>query len=832
MDVFDLQAALRLDKTEYDKGLDSARDSAGKFGSLVSSTLGTAAKVGVAAIAAAAAGVVALTSKAVSSYATYEQMVGGIETLFGAQGESLEGYAALVGKSVDVVKDKYNTLMEAQTLAMENADNAYKTAGMSANKYMETITGFAAALKQSTSDEVEAAKVADVAIQDMADNANKMGTSMTSIQDAYQGFAKQNYTMLDNLKLGYGGTKEEMERLLADAEKISGIKYDISNLSDVFNAVHVIQQELGITGTTAKEAMYTIEGSANMTKAAWENVIIAIGKGEGLTDAFSNLTTAIFGDESGGGLLNNVIPRIQTVMEGIGEFIASAAPLISEKLPELVDAVVPSLLSASGSLVMALVSAMPSILGSLWESVISAMGDLYSYISSEGPNMLSAASGLFENIISAIQEKAPSIIEAGQNMLSTLISLVQEYLPVVLSFGYDMISNLVSGFVEGIPEVLPKVLDFIQQIANGLAEAAPVLIQKGFELLSKLVEGIVSAIPILIEKVPTIISTFANIINDNFPTILSMGFQLIVQLISGIVQAIPTLIANIPQIISAIVDVIEAFNWIGLGTKIITLFKNGIIGMVGAVKSAGISVYNAIRSAIQNLPSTLMNIGRTAISGLGNAISSAIGFVVSAASSVASSIVSTLRSIPGSMISIGRNIVSGLWNGISGMVGWVLNKVKGFAGTILRGIKGVLGIHSPSTVVRDEVGKMIAMGLGIGMEDNTPVSQAVNMVKKVVKGAKSAMDNITVPITTELPYNSYTGGFTSSVGLVSGGDTSSSIVDIIDYEFTRLIGLLNQYFPQFANTKILMDTGTLVGEIVPEVDSKLGNTFGHKGRRN
>lgn len=195
MDVFELQAALKLNKTEYDAGLEEAKESGKSLGSVVSSALGTAAKVGTAAIAAAAAGVVALTKKGVESYSTYEQMVGGIETLFGAQGMSLQEYAKSAGKSVDQVKTKYNTLMEAQTLALKNADNAYKTAGMSANDYMEIITSFAASLKQSTSNEVEAAKVADVAIQDMSDNANKMGTNMEDIQHAYQGFAKQNYTI-------------------------------------------------------------------------------------------------------------------------------------------------------------------------------------------------------------------------------------------------------------------------------------------------------------------------------------------------------------------------------------------------------------------------------------------------------------------------------------------------------------------------------------------------------------------------------------------------------------------------------------------------------------
>ena len=217
----------------------------GKF----SSAFGAALKVGGAAIAAGAAALGKVASEAISGYADYEQLVGGVETLF--------------ADSADVVQ--------------QYASNAFKTAGLSANEYMETVTSFSASLLQSLGgDTAKAAQVGDMAISDMADNANKMGSSMESIQNAYQGFAKQNYTMLDNLKLGYGGTKTEMERLLADASKLSGVEYNIDSLSDVYEAIHVVQEEMGITGTTAKEAYETISGSLATTKAAWSNLLVGI----------------------------------------------------------------------------------------------------------------------------------------------------------------------------------------------------------------------------------------------------------------------------------------------------------------------------------------------------------------------------------------------------------------------------------------------------------------------------------------------------------------------------------------------------------------------------
>ena len=291
-------------KSELDKAGSSAGESAGglfnaKFGTMLK---GLGKLFGTLGIGKMIADTI---SDSIQAYANYEQLVGGVETLFKESSDMVQAYAK----------------------------NAYKTAGLSANAYMETVTGFSASLLQSLGGDTEkAAKYADMAITDMSDNANKMGTSMESIQYAYQGFAKQNYTMLDNLKLGYGGTRSEMERLLKDAEKISGVKYDINNLSDVYDAIHVIQTELGITGTTAQEASTTIQGSFNAMKASWDNLLVALADPEA---DFS----AIFGEmvDSASTLLANAIPILGNLL---GEMIVKLPEAIEQLAPVLLDAIV------------------------------------------------------------------------------------------------------------------------------------------------------------------------------------------------------------------------------------------------------------------------------------------------------------------------------------------------------------------------------------------------------------------------------------------------------------------------------------------------------------
>ena len=343
MDVFDLVAKIRLDDSEYESGIGKAKGTFSSLASGVKTGLATVAKVGAAAVSAGVAGVAALTKMGVEGYAQYEQLVGGVETLF----------------------------KESQDIVMGYAKSAYKTAGMSANDYMETVTSFSASLIQSLNgDTAKAAEVGNMAITDMSDNANKMGTSIEMIQNAYQGFAKQNYTMLDNLKLGYGGTKEEMQRLIDDANRVKEANGEMADLSidsfaDVAEAIHIIQTEMGITGTTSREAASTIEGSLAMMKGAWQNLVV------GMADENANMEVLINNFvESVATAAQNLLPRIEQTLVGIAQLITALAPVIAEALPVLVESVLPALLAAGVSLVVAIVNGVITALPGLYTALL------------------------------------------------------------------------------------------------------------------------------------------------------------------------------------------------------------------------------------------------------------------------------------------------------------------------------------------------------------------------------------------------------------------------------------------------------------------------------
>ena len=639
--------------------------------------LGSIAKGGLAVIGGAATGVVTafgvMTKKALDSYASLEQNIGGVETLFKNSSQSV----------------------------IDNAKRAYKTAGLSANAYMETVTSFSASLLQSLGgDTKKAADYADRAIIDMSDNANKMGTSMELIQNAYQGFAKQNYTMLDNLKLGYGGTKEEMQRLVQDASKMIdvqkelGLTVDGSSLSfgNIVNAISVMQKHMGIAGTTSEEASETISGSVSAMKGAFDNFLNGTGSPKELAET--------------------MVTAGKNVIKGLSEIV----PRLLETLPEVKNLIQENLVqSFSGDTVQRMVESGNNIVMSLLTGMLDSVSD---------------------------------ILPVALSLIQFIAEAVTTNVPILLQKGYEILQNLINGFVEAIPEALPKILDFIQGIGDKISEAAPGLIQKGFELLQKLVEGIVAAIPILIEKVPQIVTTFANVINDNFPTILAKGVQLLGQLALGILQAVPDLISHIPDIVQAIVAVFTAYNWLSLGKNIITFFKNGITSMISAVTSAAENVQNGIINTIENLPSTLSNLGKNAVSKLANAIASGISNIVGIAKNIVSGIKNAFTSF--NWGSIGSNIIKGIANGIAGAVGGLVNAAINAAKSAFNAAKEALGIHSPSRLFRDKIGKMMALGMGIGFEENMPVEkmegQLNNAMKALQKTSISATANI--PATT------------------------------------------------------------------------------------
>jgi hypothetical protein len=496
MKLFELFATIGLDSSEFDKGVNDATNKGKSLSSSIGSGLATAAKVGGAAIAAAAAGVGALTKASLENYAQYEQLVGGVETLFKSNASTVLAYA----------------------------ENAYKTAGLSANQYMETVTSFSASLLQSLGGDTEAAtKYADMAITDMSDNANKMGTSMEMIQNAYRGFAKSNYTMLDNLALGYGGTKEEMQRLLADAEKLSGQKFDLSSYADIVDAIHVVQTEMGITGTTAKEASTTIQGSVSSMKSAWQNLVTAFGdENANLDEYMGNFVDSIVT------VGKNVIPRLQTILPRLVEGITGLANALIPMLPPIIETLLPSVVEGAIAIVNGVVAILPQIL-------------------------------------TVIAGAMPQVIDA---MLTIL--------PQLITAGLEIIVALSQGIIASLPQLFPAAIDAVMAIVDTLLDNIDLLIDTGIEFIFALTDGLIDALPKLIAKMPEIIVKIVKAIIDNLPKIILAGVQLILKLIEGIVKSIPDIIKAILQLISDLITTFKNTDWAKVGKDLIDEIWSGL----------------------------------------------------------------------------------------------------------------------------------------------------------------------------------------------------------------------------------------------------------------
>lgn len=573
----------------------TAKEESGKIEKAVNKTGVIASKVGKAAIigaTAAATAIGTITKFVIQHYAEYEQLAGGVETLFGAQGMSLKKYAQSIGQTVEQARGKYDQLIQAQTEVMNNAKVAYKTAGMSANDYMNTITSFAAALKQSTANETEAAKVANQTVIDMADNANKMGTNMEDIQNAYQGFSKQNYTMLDNLKLGYGGTKSEMERLLQEAEKLTGIHYDINNLSDVYNAIHEIQKNLGITGTTAKEAMKTIDGAMKMTKASWDNLLT------GLADPKQAVGPLISEFAKSLGILaKNVTPKIKEVFDALPNALIQITPQLMNMIIDLA----PSLILAAINLVAGLIGALPGIISPIFSQLSSLIG-----------------SGMIDKIGQSISSNMPTLISKGLDMLLQFSQAVLTYLPVLVGMGMKLIFYLVQGLMSALPTLISKVPTIIANLADAFSNSAQTIFAWGVKIIAEIIKGLVMSIPSLIANIPKIIyAIFAvwnainwwnlgkGLINGIKNGITSMGGSLT----STAKNLFESLKNSVSNIFNNIKKVIESPIF-GAKTKVLAIIgelQNGVRVGFNFIKSHASSVWNGIKNAIMSPMSTAAN---------------------------------------------------------------------------------------------------------------------------------------------------------------------------------------------------------------------------------
>ncbi len=538
------------------ESMKDATNSASKMSSVMKGIGSSAIKVGkglAVAGAAAATAVTALVSKSVGAFADYEQLTGGVETLFGVGGRSVEEYAQSVGKSVSDIQGKYDSLMSAQNVVLENANKAYMTAGMLANEYMDTVTGFSASLISSLGgDTNKAADYANSALVDMSDNANKMGTDMESIKNAYQGFAKQNYTMLDNLKLGYGGTQEEMKRLLSDAEKLTGQRYDISSFADITQAIHAIQTQMDITGTTAKEASTTISGSWGSLKAAFQNVLVGLTTGGDMfdqsLDALIN-TAVTFGQ--------NIIPAIKGALSGVGYLIEGLAPVIGETIPPLINDLAPTLANSAVSLISSLIN------------------------------------GLTQN--------ATQFSECLSNMIIVAVAGISTVVPQLLDAASKIVSNLMQGLTNSMPQIVNGAVTLVEGLVNGLVNNIPLLIMGAVQLVASLANGLIANLPRIIDAGVNLITGIVSASYSMMPQIIQNGMQLVVNLAVGLVRAIPQLIAALPRITGAIVKGFKSVNWFDLGLQLIKSIWEGI-------KSIGSEMWNGVKEKTSELWGGVKNV--------------------------------------------------------------------------------------------------------------------------------------------------------------------------------------------------------------------------------
>lgn len=541
---------------DTEDNFDDAGNSALKFGDILkANVLGNVITGGLKKLASAVkevgSTIINVGKESLNSYADYEQLVGGVKKLFG----------------------------EDMSTVMNNANSAFASAGMNANEYMETVTSFSASLISSLNgDTAESARIADTAIKDMADNANTFGTDMSMIQNAYQGFAKQNYTMLDNLKLGYGGTKEEMQRLLAEAEKMPeamGQKFDISNYADVVKAINIVQQNMGITGTTANEANQTISGSISSMSSAWQNMLtgIATGNTENMRNLVNNLANSVIT------AAQNILPRVQEIASGI-------------------------------------VSVLPQIIEQINENL---------------PMLLNSGVQILNTLIEGIMANLPAIMQGANQIISTLLTTLIEMLPQLIEMGIQIIVSLTQGLVEQLPTLIPQMIDTVVLIVDSLLDNIDLIIDAGIQLIIGLAEGLINALPQLIDKIPVIIEKLINAITNNLPKLTEMGITLIVKLGVGLIKAIPQLISKIPQIISSLVNGFKNYfsNMGEVGKNLVSGIWEGIKNakdwLLGKVKEWCGSVLDGIKGFFGiHSPSKVFRdeIGTNLALGLGEGFSS------------------------------------------------------------------------------------------------------------------------------------------------------------------------------------------------------------------
>ena len=646
MNLLDLAVKITCD--------DQASGEVDKIGDGIKNKLGIAAKAGVAAVAAVGTATVAIGKTALDAYSNYEQLVGGIDTLFKASSAKMQQYAA----------------------------NAYQTAGVSANRYMEISTSFAAALISSLGGNTEAAAdMANTAITDMSDNANKMGTSLETVQEAYMSLSRGNYEMLDSLKLGYGGTKSELERLLSDAEEFSAAQgkvrdFSVDSYSDIVEAIHIVQDEMGITGTTAEEAATTIEGSVNMAKAAWDNWLAGLGNEDADMEV---LTDELVGSVATAG--ENIVPRVGQIMVTLGQTVAEYAPNVGRCLGD------------------ALISVLP-------EAVQGPMRDAFTGVD----EVVGKLTGVFNDNLKPAADAADSVFSAISSGVETFGNAVNDLvLPAI-----DQLSPAFENFFGAIQTAQP-LLEFIANIIGvGLAAAISVAI-KLFAAITEVVAFVITGFAQLYGDISGFVTGVVQFFTVDLPNAINALVQWFAQLPGNIATFLSTVIANVAAWVANM-----ASNAVSAGSR----FISGIAGFISALPG--------------NIASWLSGVISTVVGWVSQFASNA----TSAASQFASNLLDGLASIPDQVISIGSDIIKGMVNGVTSAAGSLIDSVKGAVDDAIDGAKNLLGIHSPSRVFR-KIGQYTMQGAALGVDDDADV--LLRSTDNAMRGMISTAQDIAMP---------------------------------------------------------------------------------------
>ena len=609
----------------------AGKSSGSAFSSAMGGMLKGAGALTAAAIGTAVGGVTALTKAAVSGAADFEQLWGGVQKLYGTAGQSLDEYAKSVGKTSSEAEEEYNKLSRAQMEVLSNAKEAYKTSGLDMNTYMEQATGFSAALISSLGgDTMKAAEMTDTAMRAISDNVNTFGSDMSAVTNAFMGFSKQNYTMLDNLKLGYGGTKTEMERLITDASKMTDIQKELNltvkdgdtSFANIVAAIQVMQEKMGIAGTTLKEAEGTISGSLGMLKASWANFTseLAMGSGDlpGAIDALVKSATSLF---------NNVTPVIETAMSSIGEALEEIAPVIGEKLPPMIEQVLPSLVSATESLLNSLGAALPGLL----ESVLSILP------------------GLLDTAVNVLLQNLPALIDvAAQAML--------------------MLAN---GLAQNLPTLIPQIVDIALTIVDTLTNNVDLMVEAAVALIQGLTEGMIQAIPILIARVPEIVVKIAEALVKNIPILIGAE-------VDAITQMINTLGSYISPVVSKIGE---------MGAQAVAAFKKWLAELPTNMAYGAGQAIASFAIAIEKLPSKVADVTNKAIQKVKEFGRKLIDEGPGKAKTFVNDFLTAMKELPEGLYKAGVAAVESLWKGLSEKWEWLKNQASGLASSLIKGIK-------------------------------------------------------------------------------------------------------------------------------------------------